>query len=182
MTTETRTPSKAELLEALRSSEREVVAKLGALAPAEFERGRYESGWNGRQILAHVASIEWTYPRLLDLAKEGAPPAPGETPPAVRRTDPEEAGGVPTRPMQGGVDGYNQRQVEKRAQASVAELLAEFQKNRAATIAAVEGADEALLATPIRSAGGISGALAGVLHAVAVLHVLGHVNDIVGAD
>ncbi len=178
--TEQRPPSKAELLDALRTSEQEVLTKLRALPAEEFERGRYENGWNARQILAHVASIEWTYPRLMELAKQGTPPASNERPPAVRRTQPEEAGELPTRPLQGGIDAYNQRQVDKRAQASVAELLAEFQKNRAATIAAVEGADEALLATPIRSAGGITGALADVVQAVAVLHVLGHVSDVVG--
>jgi hypothetical protein len=58
-------------------------------------------------------------------------------------------------------------------------LLAEFQKNRAATIAAVEQADEALLATPITSAGGITGPLARVVYLIAVMHVQGHVNDIV---
>jgi len=62
----------------------------------------------------------------------------------------------------------------------VAELLAEFEKNRAATIAAVETAGDELLRTPIRSAGGITGALASVIQAVAVLHIRGHVNDIVG--
>jgi hypothetical protein len=84
--------------------------------------------------------------------------------------------------MQGGVDSYNDRQVAKRADASVAELLDEFERNRAATIAAVEGADESLLTRPIRSSGGITGALAGVINAVAVLHVLTHVGDITGAE
>ena len=77
---------------------------------------------------------------------------------------------------------YNQRQIEKRADASVEELLAEFQKNRAATIAAVEEVDDALLTTPIQSAGGISGALASVIDRIAVQHILAHVNDIVGAN
>lgn len=182
MVTEQRIPSKAELLDALRSSEQEVLTKLRALPAEEFEQGRYESGWNARQILAHVASIEWTYPRLMDVAKQGTPLAAGEKPPEVRQTEPEESGGLPSRAVQGGIDAYNQRQVDKRAQASAADLLAEFQKNRAATIAAVEGADEALLTTPIRSAGGITGILASVIHALAVAHVLGHMNDIVGAE
>ena len=175
-------PTKAELLEALRSSGRTVLEKLRPLPPETFEEGRYESGWNGRQIFAHVASIEWTYPRLLDVAKEGTPLAPGQRPPEVRQTEPQEAGGVPTRPVQGGIESYNERQVAKRADASVDELFAEFEKNRAATIAAVEGADEALLRTPIRSAGGVTGALASVIQAVAVLHVLAHLGDILGSD
>ncbi len=181
MVTEQQIPFKTELLAALRSSEQEALSKLRALPAEEFEQGRYENGWNARQILAHVASIEWTYPRLMEIARQTPVNATGETPADVRRTEPGE-GGLPTRTAQGGIDTYNQRQVDKRAQASVAALLAEFQKNRAATIAAVEGADEALLGTPIRSAGGVTGALASVIQAVAVLHVRGHVSDIAGAD
>jgi hypothetical protein len=189
VTTTPQMPSKAELLAALRSSGAQALERLRALPPQEFERGRYENGWNARQILAHVASIEWTYLRLLDVAKQGAPAPASAPPPAevprtelaeVRRSEPGE-GGLPTRTTQGGIDSYNERQVAKRAGASVAELLEEFERNRAATIAAVESADEALLRTPIRSAGGITGVLASVLNAVAVLHVRAHVNDIVGA-
>ncbi len=176
MATEQATPTKTELLAALRSSAREVQAKLGERPAETFEEGRYENGWSGRQIFAHVASIEWTYPRLIDIAKQAAAPSP-EKP---GRDEPEQSDQPPTRTMRGGVDDYNQRQVEKRAQASVAELLAEFKKNRTATIAAVEQLDEALLATPIRSAGGISGTLGSVIQMVAVAHVLGHVSDIVG--
>jgi hypothetical protein len=173
MTNELPTPTKAELLESLRTSGRQAVEKLRALPPAEFEQGRYESGWNGRQILAHIASIEWTYPRLLDIAREAPPGAKA----------PGEAKDVPTRSVQGGsILSYNDRQVDKRAGATVEELLLEFETNRAATIAAVEGADEALFEKQIRSAGGITGALAGVINAVAVLHVIAHANDIVGAS
>jgi hypothetical protein len=174
MTTTPSTPTKAELLHALRSTGQDALERLRALPPEEFERGRYENGWNGRQILAHVASIEWTYPKLIDVAKEATPPRSGEGPGVG-------SAGTPTRIAQGGILSYNDRQVAKRADASVAELLAEFENNRAATIAAVEGVDAALLAKEIRSAGGITGPLASVINAVAVLHVLGHVNDIVGA-
>ena len=184
MTTGQQIPAKAELLDALRSGKQEALAKLGALSEQAFGSGRYEGGWNGRQILAHFASIEWTYPRLLDMAKQAAsnrePPPASDTSSdssASQSKAERSAGG-----MQGGIDGYNQRQVDKRAQASVAELLAEFQRNRASTIAAVESADESLLLTPITSAGGISGALSQVIYAVAVLHVRGHVNDITGSS
>ncbi len=178
-------PTKAELLDALRSSGRDVIERVRALPAGELEQGRYENGWNGRQILAHIASIEWTYPRLLDIAKEAGPRVgAGLDPPSTPQASAPsaaQAGNVPTRIAQGGILSYNDRQVAKRADASVDDLLQEFETNRAATIAAVESADEALLRTPIRSAGGITGQLAGVLNAVAVLHVLGHVNDIVGA-
>ena len=158
-------PSKAELLRALRESRDEVVKLVGSLPASRFEEGRYEGGWNGRQILAHVASIEWSYPRLIDIAR--SEPVPAEAPP-------------PTRAMKGGNDSYNDRQVAKREHLTVAELLAEFEKNRAATIQAVEAADEALFARRIRSAGGVVGPLALVFHQIAVAHVLGHTRDIAG--
>ncbi len=164
-------PSKAELLEALRASRDQVLNTLRGLPPERLEAGRYENGWNGREILAHLASIEWTYPRLIDIAREApttdAAPAPTND-------------GLPTRTMRGGNDAYNERQVAKRAHLPAAELLVEFERNRAATIRAVEAADEALLARRIRSAGGITGPLAAVFYQVAVAHVLGHARDIVG--
>jgi uncharacterized damage-inducible protein DinB len=164
------TRSKAELLEALRASRDEVIAIVRALPPEVLEEGRYENGWNGRQILAHIASIEWTYPRLIDIARDAAAapiPAPS-------------GGEPPTRTMRGGNDAYNERQVAKRAHLSAADLLSEFDRNRAATIAAVEAADEALFARPIRSAGGVTGSLATVFYQVAVAHVLGHTRDLAG--
>ena len=168
-----RAPSRAELLEALRASRDQVLAIVRALPPERLEEGRYEAGWNGRQILAHIASIEGTYPRLIDIAREApaAEAAPGTA---------EPEGGLPTRAMRGGNDAYNERQVAKRASLTVAELLAEFERNRAGTIRAVEAVDEALLARPIRSAGGVVGPLATVLYQVAVMHVLGHARDIAG--
>jgi len=167
------TSAKAELLAALRSSRDEVIALVRSLPAARLEEGRYENGWNGRQILAHVASIEWSYPRLIDVAR-GAGVAGADPTAAPAAADP------PTRTMRGGNDAYNDRQVAKRAHLSVAELLEEFERNRAATIAAVEAVEEELLARQIRSAGGITGPLATVFHQVAVAHVLGHARDIAG--
>jgi hypothetical protein len=164
-------PSKDELLTALRSSRDEVIAIVRALPPERLEDGRYENGWNGRQILAHIASIEWTYPRLIDIARAAPAPDAGPAP---------AAGELPTRTMRGGNDAYNERQVAKRAHRPVAELLAEFENNRAATIQAVEATSEELLARRIRSAGGVIGPLALVFHQVAVGHVLGHARDIAG--
>ena len=162
--------SRAELLEALRAGRDEVVAIVRAMSPDQLEEGRYENGWNGRQILAHLASIEWTYPRLIDIARDA--PMPAAAAPTT--------GEPPTRAMRGGNDAYNERQVARRAHLSVAELLSEFERNRAATIAAVEAADEALFARRIRSAGGVTGPLAAVFYQVAVAHVLGHARDLAG--
>lgn len=163
--TEDKVPSKSELLEALCESRDEVLRIVRGLPAERLQEGRYENGWNGRQILAHIASIEWSYPRLIDIARAPTPPGANE---------------LPTRAMRGGNDAYNERQVAKRAHLSAAELLAEFEQNRAATIQAVEAADEELFARPIRSAGGVVGPLALVFYQVAVLHVLAHARDIVG--
>jgi len=158
-------PSRAELLQALHRSRDEVVALVRGLAPERLEEGRYENGWNGREILAHIASIEWTYPRLIEIAR--TPPTPAGEPP-------------PTRAPKSGNESYNERQVAKRAHLTVAELIAEFETNRAATIRAVEAADEALFGRRIRSAFGVVGPLATVFYQVAVVHVLGHAHDIAG--
>lgn len=167
VTTDEPAPSKAALLQALHRSRDEVVALVRGLPPERLEEGRYENGWNGRQILAHIASIEWSYPRLIEIAR--TPPAPAGEPP-------------PTRAPKSGTETYNERQVAKRAHLTVAELLAEFETNRAATIRAVEAADEALFTRRIRSAFGVVGPLAAVFHQVAVVHVLGHARDIAGPD
>ncbi len=165
--------SKQELLAALRASGEETLATLHALPPETFAVVRYHQGWTGRQILAHVASIEWTYPRLIMLAERAASPA---------ATDTSTDDGGDTRPANGtDMDAYNARQVAKRAHLSVAALLDEFARNRAATIAAVETVDEALLAVAIRSAGGYCGSLGTVMQRLAVGHVRDHVRDIVGA-
>ena len=168
MTSEPRTPAKSDLIEALRSSGEEFVATVQRLPAHHLERGCYEGGWNARQVLAHVAAIEWTYPRLLEIPNQATPPNQPQSEP-------------PTRPAQGGIDAYNARQVEKRAQASIADLIDEFQRNRATTIAAIENADETLFSSPIRSAGGVTGPLASVIQDVAVQHVLGHARDIARA-
>ena len=162
------TRSKAELLAALRSSGDATVATIEALPEAAFGEGRYENGWNARQILAHIASIEWTYARLLEIPGQAA-----ATPP--------KNGALPTREAQGGMDAYNARQVERRAGASIAELIEELKTNRARTIAAVEEADETLLSQPIKSAGGRTGPLANVFYEVAVEHIREHCRDLAAA-
>ena len=158
--------SKSDLLEGLRTSGDEVLSQLKNLPEDEFSGGRYENGWNGKQILAHVSSIEWTYTKLIGLTLN-----PVETKsPKPSSTD-----------IKGGINSYNDRQVAKRDEWSISELLAEFEKNRAATIASVEELDDDALAREVTSSAGFQGPLADVLNYVAVVHVRQHVADIVGA-
>jgi hypothetical protein len=172
--------TKAQLLDALRTTGDDAVSRLRALPASAFEEGRYENGWDGRGILAHIAAIEWTYARLVDLAQDAAPASESARAPEVQRTTAADSANVPTRPVRGGIDDYNARQVEKRAEATLSELIDEFAANRARTIAAVEGIDEGLARREIRSAGGITGELTSVIYSVAVDHVMSHVGDITG--
>lgn len=152
--------TKTELLAALEATRDEFVA---GLEDVDLSTGVYEGGWNGRQLLAHVASMEWTYPRLLEL-----PPASDED--AARPRDTSET-----------VDDYNRAQVEHRGTASKEELVDEFLRNRERTIAAVAAHPENGFERRVRSAGGTVGTLADVVWFVAVEHVRGHLDDLRGA-
>lgn len=156
-------PTRESLLAALRAQGDEVATALRSLSADALARGAYEQGWSVRELAAHVASIEWTYARLVDLAAQEAGGGSGQ----ASGTSPD-------------MDAYNQRQVAKRAAASITELADEFARNRARTIAAVESAPDELLARPIRSFGGVSGSLLEVLQEVAVGHVGEHLRDIGG--
>src|SRR2546422_8942569 len=101
-------PTKAEIVSMLKETGSEGVAKLRSLPAGVWEQGRYENGWNARQILAHIASIEWAYPRLIDVARDAASPTPADSGAAVSGSG----------AAQGGIDDYNTRQVAKRADAS----------------------------------------------------------------
>jgi uncharacterized damage-inducible protein DinB len=153
------------LITDLRASGDETIRLLESVPESRYAEGRYENGWNARQILAHLAAIEWTYPRLFDLAT--AAPAAG-------------SGELATATIRDGMDGYNARQVEKRADTPVPDLIAEFAGNREALIARVQSADESLFERPIQSAGGRQGTLAQVLREVALEHVRQHARDIAG--
>lgn len=166
-------PGKAELLEALRSCE-EAVARLRALPAAAFEVRCYHDGWTGREVLAHLAGHERTYRRLLDVARDTLARRLAEEPPDIRVAPPAASNGAHAYGPEPLLDGYNEHQVARRAGASVADLLAEFQRNRAATIAAVAAMDEGLLRVPVRAVDGTAGPLGAVLYAGAVCHVLRH--------
>ena len=154
-------PSVEEILRGLEESGADVLRAAAALGEDEWERGRYEGGWNARQLLAHIASIEWSYPRVIDLARE------------ARSGD-----GDGEASMRGGNDAYNQRQIARRAEASVEALVEEFRRNREATIVAVRAAEPELWTIPVRSAGGIEGPLGRVFWRVAVEHVRNHARDL----
>ncbi len=154
--------SREELIAALQDDSDAFEKAVAQLPEEAFERGVYEQGWNARQLLAHIAAIEWTYPRLIERAQQRA-----------AGDDVPQGGGAGF-----DMDAYNAKQVERRDDQPVEQLLTEFRRNRAATIDAIRAADESLLSQPTRSAGGVEGTLLDVLEGVAVGHVREHVNDL----
>jgi hypothetical protein len=178
-------PTKQQLLADLERSRDEVIARVSVLDDAALERGVYENGWNAKQILAHIASIEWTYPRLIEMARDiasgtqkpTAPPSARAAPAAPPATTAPSASTVAP---QAPILDYNERQVAKRAEASIGALLDEFSRNRTTLVVAIEGTDDETLRTELRSAGGVQGPLASVIRLLAVDHVAGHVRDMTG--
>jgi hypothetical protein len=118
------TAAKDELIAVLRSSGDDALRTLRALPEQAYEQGRYESGWNARQILAHVASIEWTYPRLIDVAKQSAGAGTEQT--AVGKEEKP-----PTRPFQGGNDSPGCRRSISRSRGRGADARARRRAGRA---------------------------------------------------
>ena len=137
--------------------------------------GVYEHGWSARQLLAHIAAIEWTYPKLIERA------AAAQTAETAEAADPASSFSSNPAVTDFDMDAYNHRQVEKRGDTPIPDLLAEFQRNRQATIAAIQAAPDAILTRPTRSAGGVEGTLLEVLAGVARTHVRQHLTDLTTA-
>jgi len=148
-----------ELVQDLRDSGSEALAAMMAVPESALERGCYEQGWTVRQIMAHVASMEFAYRRLPELAR-GSRDA--QTTTGGGRFD---------------MDGYNARQVEKRKSTPPAELAEEFRRGRGALVVLIADTEAELLDTPVRTAGGVTGSLGQAIQETAVSHVRTHSSD-----
>jgi len=148
-----------ELVQDLRDSGSEALAAMMAVPESALERGCYEQGWTVRQIMAHVASMEFAYRRLPELAR-GSRDA--QTTTGDGRFD---------------MDGYNARQVEKRKSTPPAELAEEFRRGRGALVVLIADTEAELLDTPVRTAGGVTGSLGQAIQETAVSHVRTHGAD-----
>jgi len=153
-----------ELIAELRASGAEALAAMGSVPASALDNPGYEQGWTVRGIMAHVAAMEYAYRRLPDVAR--GPNRDAQTTPTGERFD---------------MDAYNARQVEKRRAAAPAELQDEFARGRGALIVTVARIEPELMAMPIRSAGGITGTLAEVIHITAVTHTRQHTADFIRA-
>lgn len=158
-----------QLLTDLRADAESVPPLLHALDPQQLERGAYEQGWTVRDLVAHLASIEWTYPRLIRIAE------------AADQGAESSGGNASTRGSNPQMDDYNARQVAKRRETPLPQLIEEFRSNRAALIDAVEATPTELLEREIQSFGGVRGSLLQVMWSVAVEHVRTHLDDLQSA-
>ena len=166
-------PTKKELITALQQSGDDLLTRVGNMDDDALDQGRYENGWNAKQILAHVASIEWTYKKLVDTAKQprstarptgrGGPVRRAATRRQPHRRLQQPPGRPPRRQVREGapprVQGEPRRHHRRRP------VLRRRRSSRSAT----------------RSAGGAQGTLAEVIMFVAVSHVQQHTRDLVGS-
>src|SRR4051812_3975810 len=116
------------LLASLTAAAGEALAAMLAVPEAALEAGAYEHGWSVRQVMAHVAALEFTYRRLPDLARQHGDGR-------------GEAAAVD-------IDAFNARQVERRAGRSVDELVDEFVQGRARLLRETGALDAELLQRP----------------------------------
>lgn len=162
----TKTDAPEELALELRRHGEVVSQTLREMTPGVLAPRSSSSDWSGHDLLAHIASMEWTYPKLIEVAQ--AVSTPGAT---------ERASSG----FRDGNDSYNDRQVSRRREQPAGELIAEFERNRAVLVEAVGAVESGLLDVPIGSAGGATGTLAEVLRSVAMAHVDEHLDEIVRA-
>ena len=172
--------SKADVLRALREGEQGVSERLSAISPEQFEQGSFEQGWNARQTLAHVASMEALYRGIITVltgrrsVDEDSPgPHPGASTPAP---DPDEDDEDEEESIS--FEVLFQTMIDEREGATPAALLSEFRRHRRGLIHIVAETDEALLCRPLGSADAPDESLAATV-CQHVLHVNAHVAQIV---
>ncbi len=172
--------SKADVLRALREGEQGASERLGAISPERFEQGSFEQGWNARQTLAHVASMEALYRGMITVLtgrRSVDEDAPGP-PPGAHAPDPEEGDEEGDEDESVSFEVLFQAMIDERADATPAALLGEFRRHRRGLIRIVAETDEALLCRPLGSPETPDESLAATV-CQHVLHVNAHVSQIV---
>ncbi len=151
---------KQDVIGAIRDAQREV-EKLVPLVPASAWSGQaYEQGWNGKQLLCHLASTSGIARFLIRMAQ-----APG-------------SGGMGA---DFDIDSFNAQQVAARQDKPVDEVLEEVCANCRRDIESVENAPDDLIAQHFRAPWGIEGALGDVIVGSIDEHFMTHVRDLAKA-
>jgi len=149
------TASKEAVVRAIRESQAEIERTALALSEATLAGGVYESGWNAKQLLCHLAAGGGFAAFMIGFAKSPTPPPAGFD-----------------------QDRWNAHEVRSREGKSLAELLAELRSGSERSIAAVEAAPDELLAAHFRAPWGTEGSLAEVIIASLRDHVGTHLAEL----
>lgn len=134
------------------------VAVAESLSLAETERTVYADGWNVRQVFCHLASLGIFAQRMIERAQVPQPAG-------------EEGGGSID------IDAWNARQVAKRQDLPLAQLVEELRSNHQAVVEMVGALPEDVLAAQVPGPHGMV-ELGGWLSSVIVGHNMGHVDDV----
>ena len=169
--TEQWVPSKAELLERLRASRDHVLATVRALPAESLELGTV------RERLERPTGLGPRRLHRMDL------PAADRTSPARRGRQRRPRGAVNSRSAPCGVESMLTMTGKWRGAPTCRRRSCSTSSSGTAPPPSARSRPRtrSYSGVPIRSAGGFTGPLAAVFHAVAVEHVLGHIRDIAGS-
>jgi Mycothiol maleylpyruvate isomerase N-terminal domain len=123
--------TKQEIISTLKEQGQRAERLAAQLSDEDWQRGVHEAGWNVRQAYCHVASVSGGAPIVLGMI--------------------QNAGGGNGGGGGGGFDinEFNRHQVGQRASHNTEQILEEIRTGIATSVAAVEGADESLLAREV---------------------------------
>jgi hypothetical protein len=153
--------NKSEVISTLREAQQEVEKVASSLPEAAWSKGVYESGWNARQLLCHLAESSGVASYLVGLAQA-----------------PAEGGGMPAG---FDVDAWNGQRVAALQDKPLADLLNEARNNTDRNIAAVQAAPDDLMSKHIKAPWDIEGPLADVIIQSIQGHSAMHLADLRGA-
>jgi hypothetical protein len=152
--------SKEDIVAAIRESHGEIERTALSLSDAALGSGVYESGWNAKQLLCHLAAGGGFAAFMISFAQ--MPPSAG----AGDNFD---------------LDAFNAREVASREKKPLSELLAELRSGSERSIAAVQGAPDELLTAHFRAPWGTEGALADVIVESLQGHIGTHLAELKSA-
>lgn len=160
---------RSDVIEALRVFCVELEETVSAAPDAVWSRQIYRNGWNGRQVLAHIASTSGVAGFALALSRMPDQMA------GARASLPARSGGALDQ------DAWNLQQVALRESRSVEELLGEVRSNTERDAGLVEAASEEELERRFRAPWEIEGPLAEVIVDSVKGHLGVHLADLQAA-
>ncbi len=141
--------SKDEVVQTIRRSQEEIEKVALTLPEAAWSRGVYESGWNAKQLLCHLAENSGVAGFLIGLAKASV---------SARASGSGASGGGNI-----DIDAWNAQRVALLQDKPISDVLMELRANSERNVAAVEAAPADLLAQNVKAPWDAEGPLADVI-------------------